>query len=165
MDDLGKVCAFCILQAVLTFICLVYGAYVFWTDVRGRSGTFISPHHDIGFVASDDVLCVNPASYADIIMNDPAYYYSPPEAVPTAGRCKLTCYAKQKIRALLKESILGNHLPLNLAFLRRSLLMMDQNKLHNGEIYSRQVPLFGFHASLLPSRTSSSSRVSAFGRK
>ncbi|KAG5451763.1 hypothetical protein CSKR_201511 [Clonorchis sinensis] len=124
MTSTTEVCITCLVQLVLYFVCLIIGYLRLWA-FRVQPTPHFDRLEDTGVIRSDKRLIVNPAALSSMLMYDPAFELDPPTFEEYAGVKPIRALAEKTTRRLLRNSVTVTNLPVDLALLRRSLIMLD----------------------------------------
>ncbi|TGZ75591.1 hypothetical protein CRM22_000283 [Opisthorchis felineus] len=124
MTSTTEVCIICLIQLVLYFVCLIIGYLRLWA-FRIQPTPHFDRLGDAGVIRSDERIIVNPGALSAMFMYDPAFELDPPTFEKYAGVKTMRPIAEKATRRLLRNSVTVTNLPVTLALLRRSLIMLD----------------------------------------
>ncbi|KER24744.1 hypothetical protein T265_07633 [Opisthorchis viverrini] len=124
MTSTTEVCIICLVQLVLYFICIIIGYLRLWA-FRIQPTPHFDRLEDTGVIRSDKRIIVNPGALSAMLMYDPVFELDPPTFEEYAGVKTMRALAEKATRRLLRNSVTVTNLPVNLALLRRSLMMLD----------------------------------------
>ncbi|CAH8607189.1 unnamed protein product [Dicrocoelium dendriticum] len=81
---------------------------------------------DIGVNLSPDRVLVHPGALANVLFNDPTFDVDRFKLGDYPNKLEMEQLARQATRVLLRQGVKGTNLPINLAFLRRCLAILDE---------------------------------------